>query len=241
MDGAVVLDVAQLEALLARLETAFEGQRQFIANASHELRTPLAVMRSNVDVALARPDRSTGELRDMMRDIGVSVEHSERLIGALLTLARNERGLAVHDEVDLATAAEDALETVPLRGLRVHATLKPAVILGDPVLAERLVANLIDNAARYNVPGGDIWITTSATDGHAQLEVANTGPVIDPADVDGLFQPFQRLAARTSRDGFGLGLAIVASIAAVHHGNAAARPRCDGGLSVTVSIPVAMS
>jgi signal transduction histidine kinase len=211
--------------MLGRLQAAFEGQQRFIANASHELRTPLAVMRATVDVVLDNPDSTPGDLRAMAADIRAAVDHAEHLIGALLLLARNERGLTVREETDLATAAEDALDTAALADRRVHATLEPAVISGDPVLAERLIANLVDNAARYNHAGGDIWISTRTITDSTQLTVANTGPVISPADADRIFQPFQRLSDRTSHDGSGLGLAIVASIAAIHGGTATARPR----------------
>jgi signal transduction histidine kinase len=225
--------------MLGRLQAAFEGQQRFIANASHELRTPLAVMRATVDVVLGNPDSTPGDLRAMAADIRAAVDHAEHLIGALLLLARNERGLTVREETDLATAAEDVLDTADLGGRRVHATLEPAVISGDPVLAERLIANLVDNAARYNHADGDIWISTRSMAGSTQLTVANTGPVISEADADRIFQPFQRLSDRTSRDGFGLGLAIVASIAAIHGGTATARPSGHGGLTVTVTIPSA--
>jgi len=227
--------------MLGRLQAAFEGQQRFIANASHELRTPLAVMRATVDVVLGNPDSTPGDLRGMAADIRAAVDHAEHLISALLILARNERGLTVHEEVDLATAAEDVLDTAAgLGGRRVHATLEPAVISGDPVLAERLIANLVDNAVRYNIAAGDIWVSTRTTAGRSELTVANTGPVINPADTGRIFQPFQRLSDRTSHDGSGLGLAIVASIAAIHGGTATARPRTDGGLSVTVTIPSAL-
>jgi len=225
------------DAMLGRLQAAFEGQQRFIANASHELRTPLAVMRTTADVVLDSPDSTPGDLRAMAADIRAAVDHAEHLIGALLILARNERGLTVREETDLATVAEDVLDVVGLCGRRVHATLEPAVISGDPVLAERLIANLVDNAVRYNTAAGDIWISTRTAAGSAQLTVANTGPVISPADAGRIFQPFQRLSDRTSHDGSGLGLAIVASIAAIHGGTATARPRNDGGLSVTVTIP----
>ena len=108
---------------------------------------------------------------------------------------------------------------------------------GDPVLVERLVANLVENADRYNAGAGHIWISTGTVAGNSQLIVANTGTLITPADVVRIFQPFQRLNDRTARDGFGLGLTIVASIAAVHGGTARAQPRADGGLSVTVTFP----
>src|SRR5205823_13063551 len=118
--------------MLGRLQAAFEAQRQFIANASHELRTPLAVMRTTIDVVLDNPDGTPGDLRGMAADIRAAVAHAEHLIGALLILARNERGLTVHEEVDLATVAEDVLDSAGLDDRRVHATLEPTVISGDP-------------------------------------------------------------------------------------------------------------
>jgi len=225
--------------MLGRLQAAFEGQQRFIANASHELRTPLAVMRATVDVVLDDPDASPGDLRAMGADIRASVDHAEHLIGALLILARNDRGLTVREKVDLATVAEDVLDVFDRPGgPTVHASLEPAVISGDPVLAGHLIANLIDNAIRYNLAaGGDVWISTREVPGRSELSVANTGPVVDLADVGRIFQPFERLSDRTSHDGSGLGLAIVASIAAIHGGTATALPRDDGGLSVTVQLP----
>jgi signal transduction histidine kinase len=225
--------------MLARLQAAFEGQQRFIANASHELRTPLAVMRATVDVVLGNPGSTPGELRAMAADVRAEVDHAEHLIGALLILARNERGLTIREEVDLATAAEDVLDTADLGDRRAHATLEPAAVTGDPMLAERLIANLVDNAVRYNYAAGDIWVRTRTTADSSQLTVANTGPIVSLADADRIFQPFERLSDRTSHNGFGLGLAIVASVAAIHGGTAIARPRDDGGLIVTVTIPSA--
>jgi signal transduction histidine kinase len=223
--------------MLGRLQAAFEGQRHFIANASHELRTPLAVMRASIDVVLDNADSSREDLIGMAADIRAAVDHAERLISALLILARNERGLTVHEEVDLATVAEDVIDAADVGGRQVHATLEPAVISGDPVLAQHLVANLVDNAIRYNAAAGAIWITTRTTDGCSRLTVTNTGPVITAADAERIFQPFQRLNDRAFQDGSGLGLTIVASIAAIHGGIAAADPRPGGGLSITVAIP----
>jgi signal transduction histidine kinase len=225
--------------MLGRLQAAFESQQRFIANASHELRTPLAVMRATVDVVLGNPDATPGDLRAMAADIRAAVDDAERLIGSLLILARNERGLTVREQVDLATAAQDVVDIAGTGGHRAHVMLEPAVISGDPVLAERLIANLVDNAVRYNIAAGDIWVSTRTLAGSSQLTVANTGPLISPADAGRIFQPFQRLHDRTSHDGSGLGLAIVASIAAVHGGTVTARPRDDGGLTVTVTMPSA--
>jgi signal transduction histidine kinase len=223
--------------MLGRLQAAFEGQRRFIANASHELRTPLAVMRASIDVVLDNPDSNPGDLIGMAADIRAAVDHAEHLISALLILARNERGLTIREEVDLATVAEDVIDAAAVGDRQVHATLERAVISGDPVLAEHLVANLVDNAIRYNAAAGSIWISTGTTDGCSRLTVTNTGPVITVADAGSIFQPFQRLNDRASQDGCGLGLTIVASIAAIHGGTAVADPRPGGGLSVTVAIP----
>jgi len=225
--------------MLGRLQAAFEGQQRFIANASHELRTPLAVMRATVDVVLDNPDSTPADLRAMATDIRAAVDHAEQLISALFILARNERGLTTHEQVDLATVTEDVLDTAGLGDLRVESSLEPAVISGDPVLLERLVANLLDNALRYNTPAGAIWISTRDTGGTSELAVANTGPLISTADSDRIFQPFERLGGRTSQNGFGLGLTIVSSIAAIHGGTVTACPRDGGGLSVTVTIPSA--
>ena len=228
------------DGMLARLEAAFESQRRFIANASHELRTPLAVMRATVDVVSDNPESTPRDLHDMAADIRVAVDHAENMISAVLILARNdERGLTIHEQIDLATVAEDVLDTTDLHDRHVHPTLEPAIVSGDPVLAERLIANLIDNAVRYNTAAsGGVWISTRTTAGSAQLTVANTeGPIVSPADVDRILQPFERVNDRTLHDGYGLGLAIVASITAVHGGGVTAQPRSEGGLRVTVTIP----
>jgi signal transduction histidine kinase len=225
------------DAMLARLQAAFESQRRFIANAGHELRTPLTVMRTTLDVVLAKPAPTPSELRRMGQDVRAAIDHAERLINALLTLARSDRGLTVREPVDLATVAEDVVDATDRDDRRLHASLAPATTAGDPVLLERLVANLVDNAVRYNAPGGDLWLTTSTVNGQATLVVANTGPVIARPALPGLFEPFQRLQDRTSSDGFGLGLAIVASITAAHYGAVTAEPRPGGGLTVTVTMP----
>ena len=233
-------DLAEtFDEMLGRLQTAFEGQRRFIANASHELRTPLAVMRTTVDVVLAKPDSRAADLRTMATDIRATVDRSEQLISALLLLARNERGLSTRERVDLATVAQDVLDSGCFANRRMHAALEPAVVSGDPVLVERLIANLVDNAVRYNTAAGHVWIETRTVAGDSQMVVTNTGPTISPADTDRVFQPFQRLNERTSHQGFGLGLAIVASIAAIHNGTVTARPRDGGGLIVTVTTPSA--
>jgi signal transduction histidine kinase len=132
--------------------------------------------------------------------------------------------------------AEDAVDTITVEGLRVTAALQPALVSGDPLLLERLVANLVDNAARHNIPDGLVSVGTAADNGVAELRITNTGPIVPADRVDALFEPFTRLDERTG-DGVGLGLALVASIGAIHHATISAAPRPGGGLDITVRIP----
>ena len=225
------------DTMLERLDRAFTSQQQFIANASHELRTPLTLMRTAIDVVLAKPEPTSDELVSMAADVRQAVDHCERLIGVLLTLARNEQARVLTEPLDLATVAEDALEGRPARGVTTMATLEAAPVTGDGVLLERLVANLLDNAERYNVVGGTVTISTTTDDGASLVRVANTGPVVPPEQVDRLFMPFARLDDRTRHDGFGLGLTLVASIATVHGGTVEANATPTGGLDVSVRLP----
>jgi signal transduction histidine kinase len=225
------------DAMLERLEAAFISQRQFIANASHEIRTPLTVMRTAIDVVLAKPEPTRSELISMASDIRQAVEHSERLIEALLILARNDQVRALTDPLDLAVVAEDALEGRAASDITLTAALGEAPVTGDGMLLERLVANLLDNAEQYNIAGGTISIST-ATDGDGALvRVENTGRAVPPEQVQRLFLPFTRLDDRTRHDGFGLGLALVSSIAGVHNGTVHAIAAPAGGLNITVRLP----
>jgi signal transduction histidine kinase len=225
------------DAMLERLDRAFTSQRQFIANASHELRTPLTVMRTTMDVVLAKPEPTREELVSMAADVRQAVDHSERLIEVLLVLARNDQARALTDPLDLAAVAEDALESHTANGITTTATLGEAPVTGDGVLLERLVANLLDNAERYNIPGGTVSISTATDDGASLVRVINTGQVVPPDQLDRLFLPFTRLDDRTRHDGFGLGLALVSSIATVHSGTVHAIAVPDGGLDITIRLP----
>jgi signal transduction histidine kinase len=225
------------DTMLDRLDRAFTSQRQFIANASHELRTPLTVMRTAIDVVLAKPNPQPAELISMNAEVRQAVDHAERLIDALLVLARNDQPRALTDPLDLAAVAEDALEARTGNGITTTATLDQAPVTGDHVLLERLVTNLLDNAERYNITGGTITISTTTDNGASLLRVINTGRVVPHDQVERLFLPFTRLDDRTRHDGFGLGLTLVASIAAVHGGTVDAAAMPTGGLDITVRLP----
>ena len=230
------------DAMLERLDAAFASQRRFVANASHELRTPLTVMRTAIDVTLAKPDRTPAQLEAMAAEVRQAVDRAEALIEALLTLARSDRGSGPRERLDVAILAEDALDAaapaIREHPVTVQAALEPAPAVGDPVLVERLVTNLIDNAVRHNVAHGWVQVATGTREGMAFIDVANGGPVIPAELVPSLFEPFRRLSGRSgSPDGTGLGLSIVRSVAAAHCGQATAHPRPSGGLEVSVSLP----
>ena len=225
------------DTMLERLDRAFTSQRQFIANAGHELRTPLTVMRTAMDVVLAKPDPTREELVSMAAEVRQAVDHCERLIEVLLVLARNDQARALTDPLDLAAVAEDALEGRTANGITTTTNLGEAPVTGDGVLLERLVANLLDNAERYNVAGGTVSISTTTDDRASLVRVVNTGRVVPPDLVDRLFLPFTRLDDRTRNDGFGLGLALVSSIATVHNGTVQATAVPAGGLDITIRLP----
>jgi signal transduction histidine kinase len=232
-----------LDGLFGRLEASFASQRHFVANASHELRTPLTAERTLLQVALADPDATAETLRATCRQLLELGEQQERLIEALLTLASSQRGIDRWEPFDLAGIISDVVgqrrQEAERRGIRVDATLSAALAAGDPSLAGSLVANLVDNAIRHNVPGGWIKISAATSAGAATISVSNTGPVILQAEVGRLFQPFQRLGAERTRHagGHGLGLAIVYAIAIAHGAALTAHPRPEGGLDVEVRFP----
>jgi signal transduction histidine kinase len=233
-----------IDDLLARLEGAFAAQRRFVANAAHELRTPLTLERTLLQVALADPNVSPARLRAVCEELLVSGRNQERLLEALLTLATSERGLQRREPFDLARLAEGAIQTVrpeiERRRLDLTLDLAPAPARGDRALIERLIANLLDNAVEHNHDDGWIRVMTGADPDQAVLRVANSGPPITSAEVDRLFEPFERGGvARTAANGhYGLGLSIARAIVTAHGGEIDAEPELGGGLVVTVSLPM---
>jgi len=240
------------DAMLERLDRAFDSQRRFVANASHELRTPLAINRTLIEVALEDANASAS-----MRQLGANLlavnQRHERLIDGLLTLAGSSERITDPTQVDLADVARHVVMQsqggAEAAGVNVRGDLTPAPVTGDPVLLERLAWNLIDNALRYNAPDhGWVTVTTGVTGAAAHLTVENTGPLIPAYEVPGLFEPFHRLRtteALTDSDGLsigrgaGLGLSIVQTVARAHGGQVHAVPRDEGGLVVRVLLPVA--
>ncbi|MFV2175823.1 sensor histidine kinase [Actinomadura sp. LOL_016] len=223
------------DGMLDRLHRAFDAQRRFVANASHELRTPLTINRTVLEVALAskRNPPETKALADVL--LGNTARH-ERLIDGLLLLARSEREPTAPDELDLAELVRGALDPFDRE---FEARLEPGRVSGDPVLLERCVGNLLENAVKYNVPDGRVWVRTGVAGAEAFVEVVNTGRIVPEYEVANIFEPFRRLRADRvgSAEGAGLGLSIVRAVVTSHGGSIVTVPRKEGGLSITVRLP----
>lgn len=239
-------EVAELadvfDTMLTRLARAFDGQRRFVANASHELRTPLTINRTLVDVAVRRPD-ATDDLKRLGESLLLVNTRHERLIDGLLALAEGEQAVLDRRAFDLSDVVEHVLDQAGAeaaeRSVTVHRLLDSVATAGDPVLLERLVQNLVENAIRHNHEGGEVWVTTRQRADVAELVVANTGLLVPPYEIETIFEPFRRLHGDRLRSerGSGLGLSIVRAIADAHDGTITARPREEGGLTITTELP----
>ena len=216
-----------------------EADGCFIAYAAHELRGELTLQLTLTEATLADPNADTAALRAMGEQVAAACERQERLLEALLTLARSEYGHLRREPVDLAATAAEVLRAHDDHGLKSTTALEPARTTGDPQLVERLVANLVANAVHHNIRGGRLHIATYTAAGRATFTIANTGPVVPTGELTRLFQPFQRLSSHAgpSADGVGLGLAIVQAIANAHDATVTAQARTGGGLGIDVAFP----
>ncbi|WP_231514105.1 sensor histidine kinase [Microbispora rosea] len=230
------------DAMLDRLHRVFDAQRRFIANASHELRTPLAVNRTVLEVSLEEPAASE-DLKALARALLGTNARYERLIEGLLMLAQSEQEVTARKPVDLRQVVRTAMEQIDLQPRRgkvvVHEDLRPAVAHGDPLFLERCLFNLLENAIKYNLRDGEVWVRLREDEAGVSVTVENTGPPVPPYEVDDLFEPFRRLGGDRVRSarGAGLGLSIVRAIAVAHGGEVEALARPEGGLAVTVRLP----
>ncbi|MYD66347.1 MAG: HAMP domain-containing protein [Chloroflexi bacterium] len=237
----------QFDAMLDRLQTAFEAQREFVANASHELRTPLAIIRTEIDVTLDEPDAGREQLEATAEVVRRAIERTEGLIDRLLVLARAEGPLQLVEEADLADAVRRTLDArsadIAELALDVTLDLAGAPVEGDRMLLDRLAGNLVDNAVDHNEREGWIEITTSRDGDIVTLRCANGGPLIPAEEAPRLFERFARLErARTvGRGGHGLGLSIVRAIVRAHRGTVTVEALAGGGLAVEVSLPRSQS
>jgi hypothetical protein len=232
-----------IDRLLERLEAAFDAQRRFVANASHELRTPLAMMRTTLDVALTAPEGVAPQLRTLDADLREDLDHADRLLESFLVLARAQHGelgeqhqVAVDQLVETALAAR--AQELATKHLDLHTRLNPVRAAGSETLLTRMVENVIENAVRHTPARGVIGIVLELDRDHARLIVETDGALLDQRRVAELAQPFRRLGQeRTySQTGHGLGLSIVAAVAAAHGGTLLLGARPRGGLRVEITL-----
>jgi signal transduction histidine kinase len=234
-----------IDRLLARLENAFGAQQRFVANASHELGTPLAMMRTTLDVAIAKPGGVPVETRELDADLRVDLAQADSLLESFLALARaqgdrfEEHGpVALEPIISAACTARG--DEIAAKDLTVQTELIGVVVLGSATLLGRLIENLVENAVRHTPPGGSIDLKLAPLEGErARVTVDSSGPSLDPEAVAQLAQPFKRLVQdRTgSQNGHGLGLSIVAAIAAAHGGSLELHARSQGGLRAQITLP----
>ncbi|MER5479208.1 HAMP domain-containing sensor histidine kinase [Streptomyces sp. NPDC002734] len=238
-----------VDGLLARLEASFLAQRRFTGNASHELRTPLATMRASLDVAVAKP-APAAETVALAERVRAELDRVDHLLDGLLILARAQHeataALADAAPVPLGELAREAVRAraggIAAKELTVEEGTRPDVRTnGSAALLARMVENLVDNAIIHNHRGGLVRLSTEDDGAQVRLVVVTGGRLFDQARVDRLAQPFERLGAdRTGPAGSsGLGLSIVAAIAAAHGGRLDLLARPEGGLRVTVELPAA--
>ena len=229
------------DAMLARLDDAFEGQRRFIQETSHELRNPLAVIRTNLEVALSDPNADAAELRRTAELVGRTADRMSTLVDDLLVYAR--RGAPAHEvgPVDLAPllieAEEDFRAPAQARGLVLDVSASAAaVVAGDRIALRRALANLLSNAVRLAPEASTITMGSGIHDGRAWIAVADEGPGIGVEDREKVFQRFWRGNQASAReDGrSGLGLAIVHQIVSDHGGTIELTESPQGGSVFTI-------
>ncbi|HTF60576.1 MAG TPA: HAMP domain-containing sensor histidine kinase [Actinomycetes bacterium] len=234
------------DAMLARLDAAFAAQRQFVADASHELRNPLAIIRTNVDVALADPRADPEDLRHTIAVVKRASDRMARLVDDLLALARRQEPTLEHEPVDLGAAVAEASDdfVVPAAARNIvldRAIARGVTVTGDRDALKRAVANLLENAVRLAPEGSRIRLATGSEGDRAWVAVADEGPGIAPDDQPHVFDRFWRADKARSRadGGTGLGLAIVRQIAESHGGQVRLQSKVGVGSSFVIWLPVA--
>ena len=230
-----------LNAMLARLESALERERDFVADAGHELRTPLALLRTELELAL-RHAETAEELRSAVRASSEEVDRLTQLAEDLLLIARFDRGrLPLRVET---LEASELLGSIANRfewraqeaGRRVQVESPAALrVRGDRIRLEQALGNLLDNALRYG--GGEVRLSAQRADGHVELHVTDEGSGFPQELVGQAFERFARLDQARARGGSGLGLSIVRAIAEAHGGSAHLANMNGSGADVWVSLP----
>ena len=229
---------ASFNAMLEALGSSQSAQRQLVADASHELRTPLTSLRTNVEVLADADSLTPDDRRRLLADVVGQLDELTVLVSALVDLARGDEPELATEEVRLDLLVADAVERA-----RRHAPdksfetrLEPCLVEGVPARLDRAVSNLLDNAAKWSPPGGEIEVRVQG----GGVSVRDHGPGIDAADLPFVFDRFYRASAARHLPGSGLGLAIVRQVAESHHGEVAAEP-ADPGTRLVLRIPTVVA
>jgi two-component system sensor histidine kinase MprB len=220
--------------MLGALQESSRAQRQLVADASHELRTPLTSLRTNIEVLASERTLPAGERERLLSDVVEQLTEMTTLISELIDLARGEQQTAKPEEVRLDLVASEAVERARRNRPAVTFTtnLQESTVQGVPSTIERAVANLLDNAAKWSPPGGDVEV--AVRDG--EVSVRDHGPGIDEEDLPHVFDRFYRSRSARGRPGSGLGLAIVRQVAVAHGGEVVAEPADGGGTRMTLRL-----
>lgn len=235
---------ATFNSMLARLEEAFQRQRQFTADASHELRTPLAAMQAIIGSTLTRP-RTTAEYEQALLDLQEEAGHMRALVEGLLQLARSDAGRFTKSEtVDITTLLSDVAESLrPVaeeKGLRLIDKLpdRSLPMIGDSDALIRLFVNLVDNAIKYTTTGTITLAAKQAAKEQFMVTISDTGLGMAPDHLTHIFHRFYRIDGARSTEGVGLGLAIALSIAQAHGGDITVESALGEGTTFTVRMPL---
>jgi two-component system sensor histidine kinase MprB len=221
-------------AMLGALETSTKAQRQLVADASHELRTPLTSLRTNFEVLMGDRELDPEERRRLLDDVVEQIGEMTTLIAELIELARGDQLPAEPEDVRLDLVAEAAVERVrrDRPGVTFSTKLQESVVRGVPSSLERAIGNILDNAAKWSPPGGEVELTVE----EATVTVRDHGPGIAAADLPYVFDRFYRSRSARTMPGSGLGLAIVRQVAVAHGGTVLAERADGGGTRVTLHL-----
>ncbi|HXV02209.1 MAG TPA: ATP-binding protein [Gaiellaceae bacterium] len=221
-------------AMLGALEDSTKAQRQLVADASHELRTPLTSLRTNFEVLMSDRELDPVERRKLLDDVVEQIGEMTALISELIELARGDAMPSEPEDVRLDLVAADAVDRTSRDrpGVQFKTDLTSSVVRGVPASLERAIGNVLDNAAKWSPPGGEVDVRVA--DG--TVEVRDHGPGIDDSDLPYVFDRFYRSRSARTMPGSGLGLAIVRQVAEAHGGQVVAERADGGGTRVTIRL-----
>jgi two-component system, OmpR family, sensor histidine kinase MprB len=222
---------------LEALESSVESQRQLVADASHELRTPLASLRTNIQVLARANGMAADERERLMRDVALELDELTALVADVVDLARGAQPDTLSQELRLDELAAACVDKARRRssGTEFAERLEPAVVRGDPDRLGRAIDNLLDNAVKWNRPGGSVEVVLES----GVLSVRDHGPGIPEADLPRVFDRFYRAAEARELPGSGLGLAIVRQVADAHGATVSAANAEGGGARLELAFPAA--